>query len=122
MIIKENLYCIPYNKKITTRRKDATSYHCEKNVTTPKNYSSDNSTMSRSKEWVSPENKKKDLKNTKETPNVSNDKFFKFYKCDVCKRDFQDERCLKIHKTKMDHWQKKTSEKLALKRRRTSIK
>lgn len=25
-------------------------------------------------------------------------------RCQVCKKEFQDERCVKIHKTKMNHW------------------
>lgn len=25
-------------------------------------------------------------------------------KCKVCKKEFKDARCLKIHKTKMNHW------------------
>lgn len=24
--------------------------------------------------------------------------------CNICDKSFKDERCLKIHKTKMDHW------------------
>jgi len=71
--MKENLYCVPYDKKIKTRQ-NVIVYHCEKKI----------------------EDKK-----------VS--------KCNVCNKEFKDERCLKIHQTKMKHHKKEVSSKKRIK-------
>jgi len=108
MKIKENLYCIPYNKSMTTRRKDAVAYQCEKNVMTPPKYSKTKTSNEKNSPKVSPP--------LVVSPKASSAPFFS---CNVCKRDFQDERCLKIHKTKMNHWEKPKKVPTVAKRRRS---
>lgn len=78
--MKENLYCVPYDKKIKTRQ-NGVVYHCEKTV---------------------------DEKNVPDKKTV---------KCNVCNKEFKDERCLKIHQTKMKHHKKEVPSK---KRTKTS--
>lgn len=73
--MKENLYCIPYDKKIKTRQ-NGVIYHCEKQVT---------------------------IEGKKRT------------KCNICNREFKDERCLKIHQTKMKHHKKDVPSKKRMK-------
>lgn len=108
MKVKENLYCIPYNKSMTTRRKDAIAYQCEKNVMTPPKYSNPKTS-----------NKKNSPKGSPPLVVSPKESIVPFFNCNVCKRDFQDERCLKIHKTKMNHWEKTTKIPVFAKRRRT---
>jgi hypothetical protein len=108
MKVKENLYCIPYNKSMTTRRKDAVAYQCEKNIMTPPKYTKSKTSDKKNSPKVSPE--------LAVSPKGSDVPFFK---CNVCKRDFQDERCLKIHKTKMNHWEITKKNTVVVKRRRT---
>ena len=77
-MIKENLYCIPYEKRVL-RSSKGISYHCERE---------------------SYDKNKNDFKSSK-SPKIKSQK--QPEKCDVCGKEFKDTRSMKIHKTKKNH-------------------
>ena len=83
-MIKENLYCVPYEKRVL-RSSKGISYHCEREGT--KGREEHNHLSKESSKSKSP----KTEKSTKKC------------KCNVCGREFKDMRAMKIHKTKQNH-------------------
>jgi len=95
-MIKENLYCIPYEKRVL-RSSKGISYHCERD---------------------SYENKKNDFKSSK-SPKIKPQK--QPEKCDVCGKEFKDTRSMKIHKTKKNHHEIKPQSKFQTKSKSKSL-
>lgn len=91
-MIKENLYCVPYEKRVL-RSSKGISYHCERDEDSKKKNVS-----------TSPKQnpKPKDLKQPKPVISPS-----KMEICNVCGKGFKDTRAMKIHKTKQKHHQEK---------------
>jgi len=69
--MKENLYCVPYNKNIALR-KNGISYHCER------------------------ESSKTSISNNKSAST-------RHFTCLQCNKEFEHEKGLKIHQSKMKH-------------------
>jgi len=87
---KENLYCIPFEKRLL-RNSKGVSYHCERydNKKTKDTYSRTSANLSKQNKIL------KDIQLLKSSGQNQ--------KCEVCGRDFKDTRSMKIHKTKQNH-------------------
>ena len=84
---KENLYCVPFEKRLL-RSSKGISYQCERyDDRKPKNKYTRMSPNSH-KQNKSPKDVQLLVKNQK---------------CEVCGREFKDTRSMKIHKTKQQH-------------------
>lgn len=95
-MIKENLYCIPYEKRVL-RSSKGISYHCER-----ESYDKNNIELKSSKSpKIKPKNKSE--------------------KCDVCGKEFKDTRSMKIHKTKKNHHEIKPQRQFQTKSKSKSL-
>jgi hypothetical protein len=86
-MVKKSLYCVP-SDKVVRKQKNGVTYHCE--------ISADDAGQER-------EDRQGSAARVKSEP-VSNNDASGAKKCKICHKEFKDLRCLKIHKTKKNHW------------------
>lgn len=90
-MIKENLYCIPFEKRVL-RKSKGIAYHCERNE-----IKSDKTVTSKSKSASRPTSASVPKPSMDENKNM---------KCNQCGKSFKSIRGLNIHRTKQNHHEK----------------
>ena len=102
---KEYLYCIPYKQKPMKKNKNGKIYNCNGDSNTSN--SNSNSSVSSSESSGQSNNSNRFIRRKKARPSYKQRVLPEDQtECNVCGREFRDNRCLKIHMTKLNHWAK----------------